>query len=109
MPVRGRAAPSFSTGAMSEYCLQLTNVIGADPASRFFKTNVTGPYPRTCTCGAKGKAPGARYGENVTYLCLDRATDTVESGKITKKKITGQTFNVSQNVRSKFTCKIDPS
>lgn len=100
---------ALSSGTTVDYCLQLTNTFGADPAERFFKLNVTGPFPRTCSCGAKGKAPGARYGEAADYLCLDRATDTVESGKISRKKITGQTFNVSQNLRSKFSCKVDPT
>jgi hypothetical protein len=99
----------LSTGEAVDYCTELTHAFGDDPASRFFHMNVTGPYPRTCTCGAKGRPPGADFGEDATYLCLDRATDTVETGRISRKKITGQTFNVIANVRSTFTCRVDPA
>ena len=98
----------LSSGAIVDYCLNLTGSAGAGPA-RTFDMVTTGPYPRTSTCGARGKAPGAQYGEGASYLCFDALTDTAESGKVSKKKITGQTYNVSDNVRSTFTCKADPS
>jgi hypothetical protein len=78
-------------------------------AARTFDLVATGPYPRTCTCAAKGKGSGARYNASSSYLCFDEGTDTAESGAIGRRKITGQTFNLIANVRSRFTCKVDPS
>jgi hypothetical protein len=106
--VKWACTAELSSGATVDYCLNLTGGAGAGP-TRTFDMVTTGPYPRTCTCGAKGKALHARYGEGASYLCFDALTDTAESGKISKKKITGQTFNVSDNVRSTFTCKADPT
>ena len=98
----------LSSGETVDYCVNLKTTSGSGP-SRTFDMVTTGPYPRTCTCGARGRVPGARYGEDKTYLCFDATTDTVESGKIAKKKITGETYNVSQNVRGKFKCRVDPA
>ena len=98
----------LSNGQAVDYCLQHTHTLGDDPAERFFKVKSTGPYAASCTCGAKGKAPGAVFGENKSFLCLDRATDTVISGKISSRKMAGQTFNVSAAVRTTFVCEPDP-
>ena len=68
-------------GQAVDYCLEHTNAFGADPASRFFKLIATGPYPGSCSCRAKGKLPGAAFGEDSSFLCLHRDTDAVVSGK----------------------------
>lgn len=98
----------LSSGTTVDYCLNVTGSAGSGP-TRSFDMVTTGPYPRTCSCGAKGKGAGARFGQDASYLCFDALTDTAESGKISKKKITGQTYNVSENLRGKFTCKVDPA
>ena len=92
-----------------DYCLEHTNAFGADPASRFFKLIATGPYPSHCSCSAKGKPPGAAFGEDRSYLCLYRDTDAVVSGKITKRRMTGQTFSAAYNLRTVFSCQPDPA
>ncbi len=92
-----------------DYCLERTNVFGADPASRFFKLIQTGPYPSSCSCSAKGKPPGAGFGEDKTFLCLYRDTDAVVSGKITKRRMTGQTFSAAYDLRTVFSCQPDPA
>ena len=96
----------LSTGALVPYCLNVTSSSG-EGADRSFEMVTSGPYPRTCTCGAKGKGPNARYNAGSSYLCLDESTDTAESGTITKKRIVGQIYNVSVNVRGTFTCEAD--
>ena len=96
-------------GQMVDYCLEHTNAFGADPASRFFKLIATGPYPSSCSCSAKGKPPGAGFGEDKNYLCLYRDTDAVVSGKITKRRMTGQTFSAAYNLRTVFSCQPDPA
>ncbi len=97
----------LSNGQSVEYCLEHTHVIGAEPASRFFRTTSTGLYRSSCTCQAAGSRAG-RFGEDAAYLCLDRGTDTVIRGKASKAKLSGETFNVSANVRSTFVCEPDP-
>ncbi len=96
-------------GQVVDYCLERTNVFGADPASRFFKLIQTGPYPSSCSCGAKGKPPGAGFGEDKTFLCLYRDTDAVVSGKITKRRMAGQTFSAAYDLRTVFSCQPDPA
>jgi hypothetical protein len=96
-------------GQAVDYCLEHTNAFGADPASRFFKLIATGPYPGSCSCRAKGKLPGAAFGEDSSFLCLYRDTDAVVSGKITKRKMTGQTFSAAYNLRTVFRCAPDPA
>jgi hypothetical protein len=92
-----------------DYCLDRTNAFGVDPASRFFKLIATGPYPSSCSCRAKGRLPGAAFGEDKTYLCLYRDTDAVVSGKITKSRMSGQTFSAAYNLRTVFSCEPDPA
>jgi hypothetical protein len=104
-----RCHAGLSNGQGVDYCLEHTHTFGADPVSRFFKLVGTGPYTASCSCRAKGNLPGAAFGEDKTYLCLDRATDTVISGKISKPRISGQTFNVGANVRTTFSCEPDPA
>jgi hypothetical protein len=95
-------------GQAVDYCLEHTNAFGVDPASRFFKLIATGPYPSSCSCRAKGKLPGAAFGEDKSYLCLYRDTDAVVSGKITKNRMAGQTFSAAYNLRTVFSCEPDP-
>jgi hypothetical protein len=96
-------------GQAVDYCLQHTNAFGVDPASSFFKLIATGPYPASCSCRAKGKLPGAAFGEDSSFLCLYRDTDAVVSGKITKRRMTGQTFSALYNLRTSFRCEPDPA
>src|SRR5512134_2698649 len=96
-------------GPAVDYCLDRTNAFGDDPASRFFKLIATGPYPSSCSCRAKGTLPGAAFGEDRSYLCLYRDTDAVVSGKITKRRMTGQTFSAAYNLRTVFSCEPDPA
>jgi len=96
-------------GQVVDYCLEHTNAFGSDPASRFFKLIATGPYPGSCSCSAKGKPPGAAFGEDRSYLCLYRDTDAVVSGRITKRRMTGQTFSAAYNLRTVFSCEPDPA
>jgi hypothetical protein len=96
-------------GQAVDYCLEHTNAFGADPASRFFKLIATGPYPGSCSCRAKGKLPGAAFGEDSSFLCLHRDTDAVVSGRITKRRMTGQTFSAAYNLRTVFRCEPDPA
>lgn len=99
----------LSSGQPVDFCLERTNAFGADPVSRFFKLVSSGPYPNTCSCRAKGALPGAAFGEDKTFLCLHRGSDTVTSGKISKRRIAGQMLNASANVRGIFSCKPDPA
>jgi hypothetical protein len=112
-PLRANAGWScradLPDGQVVDYCLERTNVFGADPGSRHFRLNATGPYPSSCSCGAKGQLPGAAFGEDTTYLCLYRDTDAVVSGKITKRRISGQTFSAAYNLRTTFSCEPDPA
>ena len=98
----------LSTGALVPYCLNLTATSG-EGAERTFDMVSSGPYPRVCTCGAKGKGAKARYNAANSYLCFDASTDTAESGKITRRKLVGQIYNVSVNVRGTFSCAPDPA
>jgi hypothetical protein len=98
----------LSTGALVPYCLNLTGTSG-EGAERTFDMVSSGPYPRVCTCGAKGKGARARYNAANSYLCFDASTDTAESGTITRKKLVGQIYNVSVNVRGTFSCTPDPA
>jgi hypothetical protein len=104
-----RCHAEVEDGQGVDYCLERTNAFGVDPASRFFKMIATGPYPSSCSCGAKGQLPGAAFGEDKTYLCLYRDTDAVVSGKITKQRIAGQTFSAAYNLRTTFSCEPDPA
>jgi hypothetical protein len=97
-----------SNGAAVDYCLAFTHAFGDDAGSRFFRMATSGPFPRTCTCRAKQAASGAAFGEDGDYLCLDRVTDTVETGKVARRRIAGETFNASAGVRTTFTCRPDP-
>jgi hypothetical protein len=112
-PLRANAGWSCraeaSNGQAVDYCLERTHVFGADPASRLFKLNATGPYPGYCSCSAKGKLPGAAFGEDKSYLCLYPDTDSVVSGKITKQRIAGQTFSAAYDLRTVFSCEPDPA
>jgi hypothetical protein len=98
----------LSTGALVPYCLNVTATSGEGP-ERTFDMVTSGPYPRVCTCGAKGKGARARFNAANTYLCFDASTDTAESGTITKKRLVGQVYNVSVNVRGTFSCAPDPA
>lgn len=98
----------LSTGAVVPYCLNVTGSSG-EGAERTFDMVTSGPYPRVCTCGVKGKGPKARYNAGNSYLCFDASTDTAEDGKITRTKLVGQVYNVSVNVRGTFSCVPDPA
>lgn len=104
-----RCHAEVEDGQAVDYCLERTNAFGVDPASRFFKMIASGPYPSSCSCGAKGKVPGSAFGEDRNYLCLYRDTDAVVSGKITKQRIAGQTFSAAYNLRTTFSCEPDPA
>jgi hypothetical protein len=112
-PVRAnrgwRCHADVAGGQVVDYCLEHTNAFGADPASRFFKLIATGPYPSFCSCRAKGKLPGAAFGEDSSYLCLYPDTDAVVSGKITKRRMAGQTFSAAYATRTVFSCEPDPA
>jgi len=98
----------LSTGALVPYCLNVTGSTGEGP-QRTFEMVTSGPYPRTCTCGVKGKGAKALYNAGSSYLCFDESTDTAESGTITSKRFVGQIYNVSVNVRGTFSCTPDPA
>lgn len=98
----------LSTGALIPYCLNVTGTSG-EGAERTFDMVSSGPYPRVCTCGAKGKGAKARFNTANSYLCFDESTDTAESGKITAEKLVGQIYNVSVDVRGTFSCVPDPA
>jgi hypothetical protein len=104
-----RCRADVAGGQAVDYCLERTNAFGSDPASRFFKLIATGPYPSFCSCRAKGKLPGAAFGEDSSYLCLHPDTDAVVSGKITKRKMAGQTFSAAYETRTVFSCEPDPA
>ena len=97
----------LSSGAAVEFCLEHTNSFGvaSAPQARTFKTTSTGPYVQECMCGAKGRAA---FGADADYLCLDRATDTVVTGRISKRRITAETYNASANVLGSAVCTPDP-
>jgi hypothetical protein len=97
----------LSNGQSVHYCLNVVDRIGTMD-SRAFDMATTGPFRRTCTCGAKGKGAASLFDAASSYLCSDPSTDTSEVGTITKKRIVGQTFNASVNVRSAFICTPDP-
>ncbi len=98
----------LSTGALVPYCLNLTGTSG-EGAQRTFDMVSSGPYPRVCSCGAKGKGAKARFNAASSYLCFDESTDTAESGKIVGEKLVGQIYNVSVDVRGTFSCVPDPA
>jgi hypothetical protein len=99
----------LSNGQSADFCLEHTNTFGNDPATRFFKVLTTGLQVSTCTCGAKGKSPGAAFGADKSLLCWDPDSDTVTSATVARRKITGQTFVGSLDVRSAFSCRPDPT
>jgi hypothetical protein len=99
----------LSTGETADFCLEHTNTFGADPAERTFKINSTGLHLSSCICGAKGKSPGVLFGADKSILCFDPQSDTVTTGRVSGKKIAGQTFVGSADVRSLFSCRPDPS
>lgn len=96
----------LSTGASVDYCTEVTNLFGDDPASRSFKMTSTGPYVATCSCQTKGKTG---FGADSSYLCSDHGTGTTITAKVSKRKIEGQTLNATADVRSLFRCQPDPS
>lgn len=110
-----RASPTWSCrgelqdGQVVDYCLARTSLFGVDPEDRSFTTVSTGPYSARCSCQAKGKLPGAAFGADKGFLCLDRATDTVIRGKLSKRRMAGETFNVSANLRTTFRCAPNPA
>jgi hypothetical protein len=104
-----RCRADVPDGPPVDYCLEHTNVFGNHPAERTFKLIASGPYPSSCSCSAKGKAPGAAFGEDRSFLCLYRDTGGVMSGKITKRRIAGQTFTPLYGIRSVFQCEPDPA
>ncbi len=105
---RWACSVELSTGQVIDYCLEATGETGSG-VGRTFGMVTTGPYPRVCTCGAQGKGESARYNAASTYLCFDESTDTAEAGKITGRKLTGQIYNVSINIRGRFSCRPDPA
>lgn len=106
---RWRCHAELSNGESVDYCLQHTNRFGVDAASRSFKTVSSGAYTASCTCEAKGSLPGAAFGTHKSFLCLDRATDTVIRGKASKRRMSGETFSVIADVRSTYSCEPDPA
>jgi hypothetical protein len=98
----------LSTGAQVPYCLNVTGSSG-EGAGRTIDLVTTGPYPRVCSCGAKGKGPRARFNTAASYLCFDAGTDTAEVGTITRKKLSGQLYNVGADFRATFSCVPDPA
>jgi hypothetical protein len=96
----------LSTGASVDFCTEVTNIFGEDPSARFFKMTSTGPYLATCSCQTRGKTG---FAADSSYLCSDQGTGTTITGKVSKRKIEGQTLNVSADVRSLFRCEPDPS
>lgn len=96
----------LSNGASVDFCAELTNGFGGDRASRYFKMTSTGPYLTTCTCQTRGKTG---FGEDSAYLCVDRDTLTVVEARVSRRRIVGQTFNASVDVRGTFTCEPDPA
>jgi hypothetical protein len=97
----------LSTGEPVTYCLNLLVGKGSGPSASRFDMVASGPYPRTCSCGAKGKLPSPLFDVGSSYLCVDEGTGTAEIGKIARRKIVGETYNASVNVRSTFKCKVD--
>jgi hypothetical protein len=93
-------------GDTIDYCLNLTGSAGSG-ASRRFDMVTTGPFPRSCSCTAKGKGSKLRFNAAPGYLCYDDLTETAETGAITKKKISGETYNLSAEVRTTFECRVD--
>jgi hypothetical protein len=96
-------------GPPVDYCLERTHAFGNEPAERTFKIVASGPYLATCSCNAKGTSPGAAFGEDKGFICLYRDTDGVMTGKITKRRIAGQTFTPLYGIRSVFSCEPDPA
>ena len=90
------------------YCLNATAPTGAG-VDRTFGIHTPGSAPRPCTCGAKGKGANARHNAGNTFLCYDDARDLVESGTITRKRITSEIFVASENSRRTVTCRPDPA
>jgi hypothetical protein len=99
----------LSNGESADFCLAHTNTFGDDPAARFFKINSTGRHVSTCSCGTKGKSPGAEFRAGKSLLCFDEASGTVTSGRVSSRKIAGQTFDGSADLRSAFSCRPDPT
>ena len=97
----------LSNGESADFCLEHTHTLGADPATRFFKLISTGLYVSTCTCGAKIRSPGVVFGADKSMLCMDPKSDTLTSAKVSRRKIAGQTFYGTSDVRSTFTCAPD--
>lgn len=112
-PLRANAGWScrgeLEDGQVVDYCLERTSLFGVEPGDRSFTTVSTGPYSARCSCQAKGASPGAAFGADKSYLCLDRATDTVIRGKVSKRRMAGETFNVSANLRTTFRCEPNPA
>ena len=105
---RWSCSAELSSGTSVTYCLNLAQASGSG-AFRSFDMVTTGPFPRTCTCGAKGKGVNAAYNTASTYQCFDEGSSTAEFGRVTAKRIVGQTLNVSADVRTTFVCQPDPS
>ena len=94
---------TFSDGGSSEYCIHTNAVIPGDgqfvldedQSRRFF-----------CTCEAKGKAPGVRFGASTQrFFC--RGDSVALAGKVTGSKLAGQGYDTSlgSGLRSMFTCR----
>jgi hypothetical protein len=99
----------LSNGESADFCVSHANTFGDDPAARFFKLNSTGLHVSTCSCGTTGKSPGATFRTDKALLCYDPASDTVTSGRVSSRKIAGQTFVGSADLRSTFSCHPDPT
>lgn len=105
--LRWSCSAELSTGATVSYCLNRVLGKGSGGDASRFEMVATGPYPRTCSCAPKGKEAG--FHASSSYLCYDAGTATAEIGKVSKKKIVGETYNATVNVRSTFRCKVDPT
>lgn len=104
-----RCRAHLSNGQKADFCLEHTNTFGEDPATRSFKLHSTGLHLSTCTCGPKGRSPGVDFGAAKSLLCYDPESDTLTSGTVSRRKIAGQTFAGSDDVRSTFSCRPDPT
>jgi hypothetical protein len=93
---------TFDSGDTATYCLTGYTDLPGDGQFALYEGGGSSFY---CTCEAKGKAPGVRFGTSSRdFFC---ASDSIAvAGKMSPTRITAQGYSVDlyPGLRSSFTC-----
>jgi len=97
-----KCTATFDTGDTADYCLSGYTDAPGDGKFALYEFGGSSFY---CTCEAKGKAPGVRFGTSSRdFFCASGAIAL--AGKVSTTRLTGQGYSVGlyPGLRSSFTC-----